>query len=183
MSCYSRGILFHVSDSPLLRQVSVFKHSSGYVASMPNLPCFPALTPSPSQFGFDGGSVWKQRRDELFDILHTNPRAKFVTRAVQFGSEPLFDGVLPPTTLAAQIQQAKNDLAAMDIPVTISEMAYGFQMNGAAGLRSLMGTIDQINAHVLPFFGQSASTGACPFSPRATSVALRCTGLVLTEDR
>ncbi|KAI0743866.1 glycoside hydrolase superfamily [Daedaleopsis nitida] len=108
-------------------------------------------------FGFDGGSAWKQRRDDLFNVLHSNPKAKFVTRAVQFGSEPLFDGVLPPNELASQVKQAKDELSSMNIPVTISEMAYGFQMDGNTGLK-LMSTIDQINAHILPFFGQSAST-------------------------
>jgi hypothetical protein len=45
------------------------------------------------QFGFDGTDQWIGRRDALFGILHSNPRAKFVTRALQFGSEPLFDNV------------------------------------------------------------------------------------------
>ncbi|KAJ7646447.1 hypothetical protein DFH06DRAFT_1283143 [Mycena polygramma] len=37
-------------------------------------------------FGFVGGDEWKGRRDALLGILHSNPKAKYVTRALQFGS-------------------------------------------------------------------------------------------------
>ncbi|KAF9020415.1 hypothetical protein BDZ89DRAFT_1072248 [Hymenopellis radicata] len=51
-------------------------------------------------FGFDGTDEWIGRRDSLLATLHSNPRAKFVTRVLQFGSEPLYDGVLDPDDLA-----------------------------------------------------------------------------------
>ena len=80
-----------------------------------------------AQFGFDGGDEWKRRRDELFGILHSNPKAKFVTRAVQFGSEPLFDEAINPYELAAQVNGAKANLASLGIPVTVSDFAYSYQ--------------------------------------------------------
>ncbi len=67
------------------------------------------------------------RRDTLLGTLHSNPKAQFVTRAVQFGSEPLFDSVLSPIDLAAQITAAETNLSSLSIPVIISELAYGYQ--------------------------------------------------------
>jgi hypothetical protein len=58
------------------------------------------------------------------ETLHSNPLAPFVTRVLQFGSEPLYDWVLDPEQLAEQVYLAKESLADLGIPVTISEMAY-----------------------------------------------------------
>lgn len=82
---------------------------------------------SDHQFGFDGDNRWEDRRTALFKSLNSNPKAKFVTRAVQFGSEPLFDNVLSVNELAKQITAAKETLSSLKIPVTISELAYGYQ--------------------------------------------------------
>jgi exo-beta-1,3-glucanase (GH17 family) len=91
------------------------------------------------------------------NTLQSNPKAKFVTRGVQFGSEPLFDHVLSPDQLAAQVLSAKKDLATLGIPVTVSELAYGYQENG--GAQNVLDAIDFINIHMLPFFSSKASTG------------------------
>ncbi|CAK5268687.1 unnamed protein product [Mycena citricolor] len=109
-------------------------------------------------FGFDGGNQWKTRRTALFKTLHSNPKAKFVTRALQFGSEPLYDGVLSESDLANQVLAAKANLSGLGIPVTISEMAYGYQSNG--GAQDVLDAIDIIDAHMLPFFSTKASTGS-----------------------
>ena len=109
-------------------------------------------------FGFDGGNQWESRRDALFASLHSNPKAKYVTRVVQFGSEPLYDNVLPHDQLAAQVTAAKAALADLNIPVTVSELAYGYQERG--GAQDVLNAIDSINIHMLPFFAQTASTGA-----------------------
>ncbi|KAK0433038.1 glycoside hydrolase superfamily [Armillaria borealis] len=109
-------------------------------------------------FGFDGGDEWKTRRDTLFATLHTNPKAKFVTRVVQFGSEPLYDGVLSHSELAAQVVAAKENLSSLGIPVSISEMAYGYQERGGAD--DILGAVDLIDGHMLPFFSQQASTAS-----------------------
>lgn len=82
------------------------------------------------QFGWDDPNIWKTRRDALLGILHSNPKAKFVVRALQFGSEPLYDYALDAGTLAAQVTAAKTNLSSLYIPVTISEMAYGYQEVG-----------------------------------------------------
>ncbi|KAI6030056.1 hypothetical protein EDC04DRAFT_2898701 [Pisolithus marmoratus] len=108
-------------------------------------------------FGFDGGNIWKTRRDNLFKTLHTNPKAPFVTRAVQFGSEPLFDNVLPHESLTEQVVLAKILLSDVLIPVTVSEMAYGYQARGA---QDVLDQIDFIDAHILPFFSTNATMGS-----------------------
>lgn len=108
-------------------------------------------------FGWDDPNIWKTRRDNLFKTLLSNPKAKFVTRVLQFGSEPLYDWALDPAQLAEQVKAAKVALASLKVPVTISEMAYGFQKhNGAA---EVLATIDVVDAHILPFFSSDASTG------------------------
>ncbi|KAJ6548740.1 glycoside hydrolase superfamily [Mycena capillaripes] len=109
-------------------------------------------------FGFDGTDEWKGRRDSLLGILHSNSKAKFVTRALQFGSEPLFDSVLDPRDLAAQIVAAKSSLSSLRIPVTISEMAAGYQERENSGAQDVLDAIDLIDAHMLPFFSRRAST-------------------------
>ncbi|KXN87211.1 hypothetical protein AN958_08601 [Leucoagaricus sp. SymC.cos] len=107
-------------------------------------------------FGFDGSSKWKTRRDVLISTLHSNRYAKFVVRALQFGSEPLFDDVLEPDALAEQVREAKAQLSSLHIPVTVSDMAYSYQKHN--GARSVMSAIDIIDAHMLPFFAKDAST-------------------------
>ncbi|KAJ7760637.1 glycoside hydrolase superfamily [Mycena maculata] len=111
-------------------------------------------------FGFDGGDEWMGRRDELLGILHSNPKAQFVTRALQFGSEPLFDNVLSPPALAAQVTEAKANLSSLDIPVTISEMAYGYQERESDGAKDVLDAIELVDGHMLPFFSTDASTGS-----------------------
>ncbi|KAN0090829.1 glycoside hydrolase family 17 protein [Tylopilus felleus] len=109
-------------------------------------------------FGFTGGNQWETRRDVLFKSLTTNPKAKFVTRLVQFGSEPLFDNVLPHAQLAEQVKLAKTKLAGVQIPVAVSELAYGYQERG--GAQDVLDAIDVINIHMLPFFDTEATTGS-----------------------
>lgn len=99
------------------------------------------------------------RRDSLFKSLESNPKAKFITRALQFGSEPLYDWALDPAQLAEQVKTAKVTLANLKIPVTISEMAYGFQKHN--GATDVLAALDIIDAHILPFFASDASTGGC----------------------
>ena len=78
---------------------------------------------------------------------------------VQFGSEPLYDDVLPHAELAEQVTLAKQNLSSLNIPVTVSELAFGFQERG--GAQDVLDAIDSINIHMLPFFAQDASTCSC----------------------
>ncbi|KAE9411343.1 hypothetical protein BT96DRAFT_952429 [Gymnopus androsaceus JB14] len=100
-------------------------------------------------FGFNG--------DDTFSLLlcTSNPKAKFITRVLQFGSEPLFDNVLPVDELTAQVQAAKANLSDIHIPVTVSELAFGYQERN--GSQVLLNALDSINIHMLPFFSQNAS--------------------------
>lgn len=109
-------------------------------------------------FGFDGGNQWMTRRDALVSSLTSNPKAKFVTRGVQFGSEPLFDNVLPHSQLASEVTSLKSKLLGVGIPVTVSELAYGYQERG--GAQDVLDAIDFINIHMLPFFSALATFGA-----------------------
>ncbi|KAI0695960.1 hypothetical protein C8T65DRAFT_698546 [Cerioporus squamosus] len=109
------------------------------------------------EFGFEGDNKWMTRRDSLFKTLQSNPKAKFVTRVVQFGSEPLFDSAIEPGELAKQVTAAKKQLADVGIPVTVSEMAYGYQKNKDKA-QAVLDAIDSINIHMLPFFSPDAST-------------------------
>ncbi|EIM82926.1 uncharacterized protein STEHIDRAFT_133723 [Stereum hirsutum FP-91666 SS1] len=107
-------------------------------------------------FGFDGTDELISRCDTLFTTLHTIPKAKYVTRVVQFGSEPLYDDALSPDNLTAQILAAKANLSDLSIPVTVSELAYGYQERG--GTQNVLDVIDSINIHMLPLFNSNAST-------------------------
>ena len=109
-------------------------------------------------FGFNGGNQWQKRRDAIYSNLKSNPKAKFVTRVVQFGSEPLFDQVLPESELAFNVKSAKQTLKQYGVNVTVSDMAYGFQENG--GAQDVLDAMDWVNAHMLPFFSTKATTGA-----------------------
>ncbi|KAF8274498.1 hypothetical protein EI94DRAFT_688992 [Lactarius quietus] len=108
-------------------------------------------------FGFTGSNQWMTRRDTLFATLHSNPKAPFVTRVVQFGSEPLYDQVLTPAQLTTQVNAAKHNLSDLGIPVTVSELAYGYQQDG--GAQDVLNAIDSINIHMLPLFAGNATTG------------------------
>lgn len=77
---------------------------------------------------------------------------------MQFGSEPLFDNVLPHAQLAEQVKLAKAKLAGVQIPVAVSELAYGYQERG--GAQDVLDAIDVINIHMLPFFDTEATTGS-----------------------
>ena len=89
---------------------------------------------------------WQSWRDTLFQTLHDNPKAPFVTRLVQFGSGPLLDNVLSHQDLAAQVQQAKSALLDLRIPVTVSKKAYGYQERG--GVQDILDAIDLITVHI-----------------------------------
>jgi hypothetical protein len=52
---------------------------------------------------------------------------------------------------------AKQNLSDIGIPVTVSELAYGYQRNG--GAQDVLDAIDSINIHMLPFFAGNATTG------------------------
>ncbi|TEB27089.1 B-(1-6) glucan synthase [Coprinellus micaceus] len=109
-------------------------------------------------FGFDGSDIYKSRRDALFSVLKSNAKAKFVTRAVQFGSEPLYDWAIYAGDLATEVKNAKSSLSSLGIPVTVSEMAYGYQVRQGDGSLDVLKAVDFVDAHMLPFFSTKAST-------------------------
>lgn len=82
-----------------------------------------------------------------------------MTRGVQFGSEPLYDQVLSPDKLAAQVTALQSSLSPLEINVTVSDLAYGYQSTADQGSQTVLDEIDFIDAHMLPYFSQNASTG------------------------
>ena len=59
--------------------------------------------------------------------------------------------------LAKQVLQAKQDLANLSIPVTVSELASAYQNDKDA--KHVLNATDSFNIHMLPFFSKSATTG------------------------
>ncbi|KAK0529377.1 hypothetical protein OC834_003716, partial [Tilletia horrida] len=119
-------------------------------------------------FGFDGGDQWRTRKRDLVRTIKADRRAPFVVRSVVVGSEPLFDSVLEPEELAAQIMDVKDKLSnytgkGLDgMQVTLSEMPYGFMSKGNAP--SVFKAMDVVQGNVLPFFDQRATTGGQAWS-------------------
>ncbi|KZT27947.1 glycoside hydrolase family 17 protein, partial [Neolentinus lepideus HHB14362 ss-1] len=65
-------------------------------------------------------------------------------------------GVHALVWLTQQVIQAKQNLSSLNIPVTVSELAYGYQERG--GAQDVLDAVEFINIHMLPFFSQNAST-------------------------
>lgn len=120
-------------------------------------------------FGFEGGNIWQTRRDSLLNTLKKNPRAPFVTRVVQFGSEPLFDSVLSAATLAQQVRDYKAKIKYLGIPVTVSDMAWSYQKEGGSDV--VLEAIDFVDAHTLPYFAGNARGGASAWTNVAGDIS------------
>jgi len=109
--------------------------------------------------GFNNCNLLSSRFSALSSSLHNNPKGKFVTRVVQMGTEPLFDDVITPEALTAQVINAKANLSDIGVLVTVSELAYGYQERNASGSKNVLNAVDVINAHMLPFFAGDATRG------------------------
>ncbi|KIM30062.1 glycoside hydrolase family 17 protein [Serendipita vermifera MAFF 305830] len=109
-------------------------------------------------FGFDGDDKWIGRRDLLVRIIKTNPLAPYVIRTVDVGSEPLYDWVLEPQQLADQIYYVKSLIGSYGIKVSISEMQYGYSVQGNSDM--VLDAEDVVHAHQLPYFDNDARSGS-----------------------
>lgn len=107
-------------------------------------------------FGFDPSDEWKGRKNALIKAIQDNPKAPYVIRAVTVGSEPLYDHVMDVNGLVQVIEDVKKLVKPYDISVTLSEMTYGFQINGDAP--AIFNAIDLVSLHVLPIFDTNATT-------------------------
>ena len=72
--------------------------------------------------------------------------------------------MLPASQLASQVTEAKAALQDVGVPVTVSELAYGYQERWGDGAQSVLDAVDWVNVHMLPFFSGQASTGRLLFS-------------------
>ncbi|PVF94620.1 hypothetical protein CPB86DRAFT_776546 [Serendipita vermifera] len=109
-------------------------------------------------FGFDGTDEWMGRRDKIFDFVRKNAYAPYAIRSVDVGSEPLYDWVLEPQQLADQINYVKSVLNPYGIKVSISEMQYGYSVQGDSQM--VLDAQDVVHTHQLPFFDQDAKFGS-----------------------
>ncbi|KDQ20380.1 glycoside hydrolase family 17 protein [Botryobasidium botryosum FD-172 SS1] len=108
-------------------------------------------------FGFDGTNEWMGRRDALINTVKNNPLARYVIRSIDVGSEPLYDWVLSPKDLAAQVTNVKNQVGTYGVKVSISEMQYGYTVQGDS--KAVLNAIDAVHAHQIPFFDGDAKDG------------------------
>ena len=121
-----------------------------------------------AQCGFNNCNLLQSRFNALSSTLHTNPKGKFVTRVVQMGTEPLFDDVITPQALTTQVTNAKQNLSDIGVQVTVSELAYGYQVRNASGSQAVLDAVDVINAHMLPFFSGDATRGVYFVTPQCS---------------
>ncbi|TDL26978.1 glycoside hydrolase [Rickenella mellea] len=81
--------------------------------------------------------------------------------AVAFGDEPLFDhDAGSPSQLASYIKQMKSDLknaGLSDIPISISDMAYGWQ--SAGDIAPVAAAVDFFMINNFPYFNSNAESG------------------------
>ncbi|PWN47097.1 glycoside hydrolase family 17 protein [Violaceomyces palustris] len=115
-------------------------------------------------FGFDGDDLWKGRKEALIQSIKQNPKGPHVVRAVVVGSEPMYDWVMPQEQLADQVREVKSRLADFTgrgdagMQVTLSDMPYGFQLQG--GAPDVFEAVDINQANVLPFLDPTAGAAA-----------------------
>jgi len=111
-------------------------------------------------FGFNNDNVWMRRRDALIKTIQNNSLAPYVVRSVDVGSEPLFDQVLSPPDLAKQVRNVRSKLSKYGIPVSISEMQYGYvSPDNVDTSKEVLDAVDAIHSHELHFFDADAQNG------------------------
>jgi len=114
-------------------------------------------------FGYDGGDQWKTRADVITKAVINNPGPVY---GVAYGDEPLYDWAAgDPSDLANAISTMKAQFksAGVNIPVSISEMAYGFQQ-AMPGAQAVFDVIDMAMINTFPYFAQDAHEGGSSYS-------------------
>jgi len=115
-------------------------------------------------FGYDGGDAWKTRAQVIQSAVIANPGPVY---GVAYGDEPLYDWAAgDPSTLAAAITSMKNAFkaAGVNIPVSISEMAYGYQQAMSSGAQSVINAVDMAMINTFPYFASDAHEGGSTYS-------------------
>jgi len=115
-------------------------------------------------FGYDGGDAWKTRADVITKAVIANPGPVY---GVAYGDEPLYDWAAgDPPVLAAAINSMKSQFkaAGLNIPVSISEMAYGYQQAMSAGAQTVIDAVDMAMINTFPYFAQDAHDGGSSYS-------------------
>jgi len=115
-------------------------------------------------FGYDGGNQWKTRASVIQKAVIANPGPVY---GVAYGDEPLYDWAAgDPQTLANAINSMKSAFksAGINIPVSISEMAYGYQQAMSSGAQSVIDAVDMAMVNTFPYFAQDAHDGGSNYS-------------------
>jgi len=104
--------------------------------------------------GYDDAEIagWRQREDSLLKVLRENPLAPYVIHSVSFGSEPLFSWSISDIYVD-EFNKLKAELADMGIPITVSEMKYGYDQAPEETANAVKKGIDFISAHIMPYYG------------------------------
>jgi len=115
-------------------------------------------------FGYDGGNQWKTRASVITKAVIANPGPVY---GVAYGDEPLYDWAAgDPQTLADAINSMKSQFksAGLNIPVSISEMAYGYQQAMNSGAQAVINACDMAMVNTFPYFAQDAHDGGSNYS-------------------
>jgi len=115
-------------------------------------------------FGYDGGDAWKTRASVIQKAVIANSGPVY---GVAYGDEPLYDWAAgDPQTLANAINSMKSAFksAGLNIPVSISEMAYGYQQAMSSGAQSVIDAVDMAMINTFPYFAQDAHDGGSTYS-------------------
>jgi len=115
-------------------------------------------------FGYDGGDQWKERANVIIKAVIANPKPVY---GVAYGDEPLYDWAAgDPQTLADAIKSMQSQFkqAGLNIPVSISEMAYGYQQAMSSGAQAVIDAVDMAMINTFPYFAQDAHEGGSSYS-------------------
>jgi len=138
-------------------QANYFSDLIGYAGSV-GIKIIPLVW-----FGYDGGTQWKTRADVITKAVIANPAPVY---GVAYGDEPLYDWAAgDPQDLANAINSMKSQFksAGLNIPVSISEMAYGYQQ-AMPGAQAVIDAVDMAMINTFPYFAQDAHEGGSSYS-------------------
>jgi len=109
--------------------------------------------------GYNSGDV-SNTINNIVKAVKANPDPVL---AIAIGDEPLYDSDLGGAGgIASKINSVKGQLkaAGLEIPVSISDMAFGWQQAGqTSSSSSVAKAVDFFMINTFPYFGQSASWG------------------------
>ncbi|UZJ57326.1 hypothetical protein CBS101457_006646 [Exobasidium rhododendri] len=108
--------------------------------------------------GSDGSSKDEQRKSSLLQTMNANPKARFITRAVQMASNPLLDGPVNMTALSSQFENVQQNLTSLQIPVTVSTSVHELKTKMVNASQEVIDAGDFVDLRIAPQFATNTST-------------------------